>query len=117
MILYSQLIKQSYTMKTYLAWMLIIGILSVICHSNAKKSRSLRSFFNEIRIYEDLRNIIHRLIVAKMKSDKKEKVADVFNIIYDDIKPIHRFGKFRNCKNMEKLSMKMIRRITRSHGG
>ena len=106
-------------MKTYLAWMLIIGILSVICHSNAKKSKtsfqSLRSFFNEIRIYEDLRNIIHRLVVTKMKSDKKEKVADVFNIIYDDIKPIHRFGKFRKCKN--KLSMKMIRRITRSKGG
>ena len=47
----------------------------------------------------------------------KEKVADVFNIIYDDIKPIHRFGKLRNCKNMGKLSMKMIRRITRSKGG
>ena len=68
-------------------------------------------------IFKNLRNMIHRLDVTKMKSDKKEKVADVFNIIYDDIKPIHRFGKLRNCKNMGKLSMKMIRRITRSKGG
>ena len=100
-------------MKTYLAWMLIIGILSAICHSNAKKSKTsfqnLRSFFNQIRIYEDLRNIINRLVVTKINSDKKEKVADVFNIIYGDIKPIHRFGKLKNCN--------CIRRITRSQDG
>ena len=63
-------------------------------------------------IFKNLRNMIHRLDVTKMKSDKKENVADVFNIIHNDIKPNKKFGKFKNCKNMEKLSMK-IRRITR----
>ena len=53
-----------------------------------------------------------RLVVTKMKSDKKENVADVFNIIHNDIKPNKKFGKLKDCKNMEKLSMK-VRRITR----
>ena len=63
-------------------------------------------------IFKNLRNMMHRLDGTKMKSDKKENVADVFNIIHNDIKQNKKFGKLKDCKNMEKLSMK-VRRITR----
>ena len=99
---------------------LVVFIFEVFPNSNAEKYQktnflNLRSFFNEIRIFKNLRNMIHyptRLVVTKMKSDKKENVADVVNIIHNDIKPNEKFGKLKDCKNMEKLSMK-VRRITR----
>ena len=57
-------------------------------------------------IFKNLRNMMHRLDGTKMKSDKKE------NVIHNDIKQNKKFGKLKDCKNMEKLSMK-VRRITR----
>ena len=104
-------------MKTYLALILIIGISSVICDSNAKRSqktsiKNLRSFFKKIRIYTDLINIIQKLVVTKKKPDKKVSVEDVFNIVYDDINPIHIDRKHESCKNIVELSEK-LRKPTR----
>ena len=104
-------------MKTYLALILIIGISSVICDSNAKRSqktsiKNLRSFFKKIRIYTDLINIIQKLVVTKKKPNKKVSVEDVFNIVYDDINPIHIDKTHENCKNIEELSEK-LRKPTR----
>ena len=44
---------------------------------------------------------------TKNESNRKRKVEDVFNIVYDDLKPIYKTRKDGKCKIIEVLSKKI----------